>query len=459
MDQTEAPWCVEIDPRTELKEYWDNWSMSQESVLLRSKIGDVYLTTPFSGSIVQRRNSTANTEFAMWIVGHFVHDYTNNCIGGQPTLTPSLNDDGLANHFGLNPRPATTVSEHETHNVGSGNPGNTATPTTTEVGQKAAHNVGPSIVTNAQPIPNSNSATNQHGTHNVASGIQGNTTTPATIETGQNAAHNVDPSIPSNVQPNPNSNPAESSDYRIMYCTQFSPTYLESDLSRVLRLGDFGPCPKNMAWSTATFGKPQKGSICRPSCLRRTVAVYSPVSCAEVSGKYLELWSIWRADVTSFTREKGLSPGVWRPRPIGIFFRKCQVANQSMWVFVVLIAPISAEKDPLLRSKSKASHFKSLLAFLSSLFGKKQPENEKEFQFCYRDWLNPDGDVDPWCPKEATVDNLINYIKKAIEKGPGSDYFPNKIVLDVFWSWEKYLVAVRNDIRAVCGKCYTLVYW
>jgi hypothetical protein len=186
------------------------------------------------------------------------------------------------------------------------------------------------------------------------------------------------------------------------------------------------------------------------------IAVYSPASCTEALGKYLELWSIWRADVTLFTRDKGLSPGVWRTRPIGIFFRKCEAANQKMWVFIVLIAPISAEKDPLLRSGLTTSHFKSLIEFVSCLFGKKKPEREKEFQFCYRDWLNSVQvkDVDPWCPEEATVENLINHISKVIEKGPTSDYFPNKIILDVFWCWEKYLAVVRNDIRAVCGKSY-----
>ena len=119
--------------------------------------------------------------------------------------------------------------------------------------------------------------------------------------------------------------------------------------------------------------------------------------------------------------DKALSQENWRPRPIGIFFSKTSYG----WVFLVLIAPMSATDLP-------------------------KQENPIQFEICLR---NLPEDIDSntrftWSPTISSLNDAFREIGRRADK---EGHKCLKIVLlDIYWGWERYLAVVRNDIRAVC---------
>jgi hypothetical protein len=158
---------------------------------------------------------------------------------------------------------------------------------------------------------------------------------------------------------------------------------------------------------------------------------------SDSTGKYLELWTIWRAEADGHVAI-GLSAGTWCPRPIGILFSK-----RNIWTFLVLVVLISAKDDPALQLSRR------------SLFpGREEPA---QFQFCIRrpkKELNL-GDTDKpfeWEPSELSLCNLVEYMAQETRKTQNHHiHFLERMLEDIFWGWERYLVVVRNDIRAVCA--------
>ncbi len=135
-------------------------------------------------------------------------------------------------------------------------------------------------------------------------------------------------------------------------------------------------------------------------------------------GKFLELSTVWTATKEEIapSHDKSLAQRVWRTRQIGIFFTKVGAS----WVFLALLAPLSATYD-----------YKEW--------------KEEEFRFCVRD--NFGDQPYEWFADDMPVQDLIKkHIARNLEKHPD---FLTRILIDVFWGWERYIAQIRNDIRGV----------
>lgn len=135
-------------------------------------------------------------------------------------------------------------------------------------------------------------------------------------------------------------------------------------------------------------------------------------------GNYIELSTIW----TARKEQDGLEERVWRSRQIGIWFskRESSTKGQYNWIFLVLIAPLSATGD---EDSWKGEDFK---------FCTKKEENQE----C-------------WTPDKWKLRELIPRLTVGLDKG-GRKYL-TKLLGDVLWGWERYFALIRNDIREVCA--------
>lgn len=150
-------------------------------------------------------------------------------------------------------------------------------------------------------------------------------------------------------------------------------------------------------------------------------------------GKYVELWTIWKAHVPDdqtvgpVGMERGLSTGKWVPRPVGILFRKQQY--KEAWIFLVLVAPISYKDDPDIKGS-------------------------EGYKFYYREGAHRSKKYE-WQQTSETLGGIPKYVATAHENAVENsaahigDGFLYEILRDVLWGWERYIAAIRNDIRAV----------
>lgn len=146
-----------------------------------------------------------------------------------------------------------------------------------------------------------------------------------------------------------------------------------------------------------------------------------------VIGKFLELSTVWTTtnlkEEMAPSRDKTLAQSVWRTRQIGIFFAKINAS----WVFLVLVAPMSATYDS-------------------------KDWKEEEFSFCVRN--NVRDQSDEWVADDLPIQNLIRNIAMNFEKSP--TYLAH-VLIDMYWGWERYIAQIRNDIRGVCGALHNIL--
>jgi len=134
---------------------------------------------------------------------------------------------------------------------------------------------------------------------------------------------------------------------------------------------------------------------------------------------FLELSTIWTAEKTKpqfLKRQVQLPPRVWRERHIGILFAK----QASVWIFIVLIAPLSAPGDT-------------------------DEWEETDFKFCTRN--SGQSPQDKWNPDEVPLYDLVRKIGEEIDNN-GPDHMA-EFLIDIFWGWERYFAQIKNDIRGV----------
>jgi hypothetical protein len=214
---------------------------------------------------------------------------------------------------------------------------------------------------------------------------------------------------------------------------------------------------RNINYNPKTSGVPRKEStllVCFVKILINVCPFPNLRSIINMSGKYLELWTIWKVHISEDKIGRGLSSGKWIPRPVGILF--CQPkpkqpnppnmqnaeAQNRPWIFLILIAPVSNRDDPDI-------------------------EGTEGYKFHYRKGAHRDEKF-AWTEGESTAGGIPNYVNDAQshavktsqevcgnESPPKtSEDFLYEIIRDVLWGWERYVAAVRNDIRAVLRVLY-----
>lgn len=127
--------------------------------------------------------------------------------------------------------------------------------------------------------------------------------------------------------------------------------------------------------------------------------------------------------------DSALSKRIWRPRPIGILYTH---SEEHGWIFLVLISPISSQDNERSDSSSK--------------------DDNGEFMFCYHEPFSRSFEPfsytdDSGLAYEVSIDDIVGYVGRTVEHK--NVKMLNHILSDVLWGWERYLAAMRNDIRGV----------
>ena len=138
----------------------------------------------------------------------------------------------------------------------------------------------------------------------------------------------------------------------------------------------------------------------------------------------------WRA-VLQEQVDHGLSSGVWSSRSVGIFYKNVEygTAKITLPTFIVLIASL-ATKDVWLLGPYKMPYRAGATCTLPEEFN--------------------------WRSRENGLLNLPRYVNEVISRfpppAPGAAdpaQFIHALLCDIVFGWERCIMGVKNDVRAV----------